>query len=194
MRLIAALMFAASPGAVSIAQSRPEINACGPMALCLMLQLEGRPGGPQAVVSHLPPRSSGGYSMWELREAAKAMGLTLTGVRVGRGDPAPDRPILALLDKKPDGHFVVVRPVGRTGKLVQVIDPVGQLEVLDASALYASPEWTGMALIPSRPNWPLRAGIAVGIGSLVTFARYLLLKVRWPGTGSWPPGGPSRGG
>lgn len=156
---------------------------CGPMALALLLRLEGFPGDARSIASHLPPRDPRGFSMLELREAAGPLGLKLTGVEIGRGDPTPDRPILALLDKKPDGHFVVVRPVGRTGKLVQVIDPVGRLEVLDASALYASPDWTGLALIPTRPNWPLRVGFGAGVGALLGLTWLLALKVRSPGRG-----------
>lgn len=182
--LVAALLLAASTDATN----RPEMADCGPMSLALLLRLEGISGEPRAIMDHLPPRPSGGYSMLELREAARPLGMNLTGVRIVRGGPTPDRPIIALLDKKPDGHFVVVRPVGRTGKLVQVIDPAGQLEVLDASALYASPEWTGLTLMPSRPNWPLRVGIALGVGALLTLARSFWLKVPGRGTGGSGPG------
>lgn len=51
---------------------------------------------------------------------------------------------------------MVVRPVGHTGKLVQVLEANTIPVIVDAKDLFSSPEWTGLALVPSRPNWPAR--------------------------------------
>lgn len=111
--------------------------------------------------------------MAELREAARACGLTLVGVRLPRSGHAPDRPALVFLEGEDHGHFLVVRPVGHSGKLIQVIDSIGDPVVMDAADLYASNQWTGLALVPVRPNWPLR--IAVGLMILSGFSFVLLL-------------------
>ncbi len=47
---------------------------------------------------------------------------------------------------------------------------------MDAVDLYASNLWTGLALIPIRPNWPLR--IAVVSMSAFGFSFALLLAAR----------------
>jgi hypothetical protein len=130
---------------------------CGTQALYTLLQLEGRPTDLRRLESHLPVPTPRGYSMGQLRDAAGFCGLELIGVRLRGGARAPDRPALAFLKRGPHGHFVVIRPVGHTGKLVQVIDPSGPIDVTDAANLYASREWTGLALIPARPNWSVRA-------------------------------------
>jgi hypothetical protein len=46
----------------------------------------------------------------------------------------------------------VIRPVGHSGKLVQVLDPNRDPEVLDADRLERSRSWTGLALVPRRSS------------------------------------------
>ena len=61
------------------------------------------------------------------------------------------------------GHFLVIRPVGHTGKLVQIVDSLQSPEVIDKSVLLASPEWTGLALVPGRISWtPVLVGGSLG--------------------------------
>ncbi len=60
--------------------------------------------------------------------------------------------------------------MGHSGKLIQIIDSTGEPIVMDAVNLYASPRWTGLALMPVRPNWPFRialGGLAVSGLTLV---------------------------
>ena len=91
--------------------------------------------------------------MKELKDAAAHLGLRLRGVSLPREPGVIDRPILAFLQGKSHGHFVVVRPTGHTGHLVQIIDDVGDPRVIDSTRLFAEPWWTSTALVPPRTNW-----------------------------------------
>lgn len=142
---------------------------CGALALHTLLSLEGRETSLQTIREHLPPPHPEGYSLAELKDAAKSCGLALVGVKLNRSDHAPDRSALVLTQLEEHGHFLVVRPVGHSGKLIQVIDPIGDPIVMDAADLYASRQWTGLALIPHRPNWPLRFAISSTVVSGLAF-------------------------
>jgi hypothetical protein len=146
---------------------------CGTIALHTMLMIEGsatRVVSLEKCLSRADPR---GYSMAQLRDAAGSCGLILTGVQLPRSDRAPATPALVLTNREGHGHFLVIRPVGHSGKLIQVFDSVGPPFVIDAAELCASREWTGMALVPSRINWPL--SIACGFLIVSTSTLVLLL-------------------
>ena len=149
---------------------------CGTLALYNLLRLEGRSTDLATIERHLPVTNGGRYSLKDLRDAARVSGLNLDGVQLAKSDKAPTQLALVHLDRKPDGHFLLVRPVGFTGKLVQVIDSTQEPFVLDAANLYASPEWTGLALVPSRPNWPVRAVGLVSIAAGLTLVVVGLLR------------------
>lgn len=134
----------------------PRTYDCGVMSLYHLLRLEGRPTDLETIERHLPSSKAGQYSLKELRDAARACGLTLNGVRLPASGRPPSGPALVHLDRKPGGHFLLIRPVGHTGRLVQLLDSTRPPYVQDAETLYASPEWTGIALVPSRPNQPAR--------------------------------------
>jgi ABC-type bacteriocin/lantibiotic exporter with double-glycine peptidase domain len=160
---------------------------CGTIALHTLLALDGRATPIDTLRTRLPAPSSRGHSMAELRDAARSFGLTLTGVKLSRSGRAPDRPALVFLKRDDHGHFLVVRPVGHSGKLIQIIDSTGDPIVRDAVDLYASPQWTGLALVPARPNWPLRVAVSLLTVSGLVFVVLLLasryLTVRGtPGT------------
>ncbi len=99
--------------------------------------------------------------MKELREAARSFGLRLDGVFIGKKAELIDRPILVFLKVDRKGHFLVVRPVGHTGKLAQVIDSNQQTRVMEKSDLVASDQWTGLVLAPRRTDWSLALTIAI---------------------------------
>ncbi len=90
--------------------------------------------------------------MADLRDAARAHGLVLTGVTLRRDGAAPDRPALVFMKREGHGHFLIIRPVGHSGRLVQIIDTIGDPSITDAAELYATPQWTGIALVPTRHN------------------------------------------
>jgi Peptidase C39 family len=130
---------------------------CGTMALGTLLLLEGRQTEPAVLLANLRPSSAAGPSLQELRDAAAACGLTLRGVILNKDERAVDRPMIVFLKRPGHGHFCVVRPVGHTGKLAQVIDPNMPPYVTDKHVMFAAPEWTWIALIPDRrPAWGLR--------------------------------------
>ena len=151
---------------------------CGTLALYNLLALEQQRTDLPRLVASLVPLRPDGYSMRELRHAARNLGLHLDGVKRSR-NLAPDRPMLAYVRRGDHGHFLVVRPIGHTGKLVQVIDANLDPFVMDAAELYASSEWTGLALVPARPYWPAWiAGVLAGAAALVLAAGWLVPRLR----------------
>lgn len=153
----------------------PESGAydCGTLALYHLLRMEGRPADLTAIGSHLPAMPPAGYSMLELKDAARACGLRLSGIRLK--DPARelDRPVIAFLKR---GHYVVVRPVGHTGKLVQVLNGIEPTRIIDKDVLFASSEWTGLVLAPGRTGWV--DGVVVLLGSLSGLSLLVWLRPR----------------
>jgi hypothetical protein len=146
---------------------------CGTLALYHLFRIEGRPVELAAIGLHLPALPPAGYSMLELRDAAKACGLRLSGVRLK--DPAPklDGPMIAFLKR---GHYVVIRPVGHTGKLVQILNGVERTQVMDKGSLFASSEWTGLVLAPRRSGWG--EWVIVPLASLSGLGLLLWLRPR----------------
>ncbi len=142
------------------------IYDCGTLALFTLLQLEGRPTSLRRLESILPAPNPRGYSMKELQDAARARGLNLVGALLKKDSKAIDRPMIMYLKQGEHGHFIVVRPVGPSGSLVQILDPNLRPDVIDKSDLFAAREWSGLTLMPSRPNWPSRIGWTLGACSL----------------------------
>lgn len=128
-------------------------NDCGVSSLFVLLKLMGSGVDISELEESLPTRHAEGYSMKELRDGAKAKGLHLRGVRL-RSPVDLKTPAIVFLSDGRHGHYVVVRPVGPSGKLVQVIDPNSPPEVMDRQALANLPRWTGFALLPAEPIWP----------------------------------------
>jgi hypothetical protein len=150
---------------------------CGLIALWYLARLEGRPMGFSRLAAELPRSSPAGYSMAELRNGARRLGMALDGVQFRTIGRVPDRPAIVLMRRARHGHFVVIRPVGHSGKLVQVIDNARDPCVVDFTRLYTSREWTGFALIPQRTNWTativlgLASGAVVGAGAITLYAK-----------------------
>lgn len=137
--------------------------SCGATALTLLCRLEGLRPDLSAVAARLPSGSDESCALSELRAAAKALCLPTRAVRLGRGDWPLDRPALIHLARGPKGHFVVIRPVGHTGKLVQVLDGLDQVEVTDFDRLVDRPSWTGAALVPTRRDRWVRDRVILGL-------------------------------
>jgi hypothetical protein len=143
---------------------------CGVNALYVLLRLEDRPVTLDRLEAALPPHHPDGYSMAELATAGGRLGLELEGVRFAKGDRALDRPAIAFLKDTRGGHFAVLRPVGTTGTMVQVIDPPYAPWIADYDRVLAAKSWTGRVLIPSDP-WSIRhavllAAVAIGLSLL----------------------------
>jgi hypothetical protein len=164
---------------------------CGVLALFTLLRLEGSQLSLREVRARLPSASVDGFSFEQLRNVAALFGVRLLGVKIGGKLSQLDRPALVLLGTGRHGHFAIVRPVGRTGKLIQLIDSVTGEFVLDTAHLLAHPGWTGLALIPERPNWPARiAGalaVALGLALAAMIVVPRLRRKRHVLAGSSPP-------
>ncbi|MGC8643131.1 MAG: cysteine peptidase family C39 domain-containing protein [Isosphaeraceae bacterium] len=148
---------------------------CGILALRQLAKLEGRGEALERLRAALPAPRAEGYSMKDLRLASLACGLRLTGVFLGKDERAIDRPMLMYLRRGSRGHFLVVRPVGVTGKLVQLIDSVRAPEVMDKSELFSSREWTGLALVPNPPRWASRP-VALALSAAALAAVVLVCR------------------
>ncbi len=164
-------------------RSRPPFD-CGVLAIHTLSKLMGRPIELDLLRRHLPPTPPGGYSMKELRDAAGTCGLGLVGVRLTKDERSIDRPMVLYLDRGEHGHFLVVRPIGHTGKLVQMIDSVSPPVVLDKTALLNTREWTDLALIPDGGDWSGRsifrnsAVLALLFCSAWLLARFVRLSLK----------------
>lgn len=149
--------------------------SCGAQSLFLLASLEGVSLDFTKLETCLPEPGPGGYSMLELREAASRLGFRLIGVRIEQIESAIDRPMIAFLNRPPHGHFVVIRPIGHTGRLVQVLDPSAEAYVVDAGRLFRSKDWTGAVLMVDQPDWVSRFGglllISAGVGTAIRFWR-----------------------
>lgn len=149
-----------------------DVVDCGTLSLGALLTLEGYPVEPDLLLARLRASSPAGPSLEELRDAAATYGLRLRGVHLDKDERAIDRPMIVFFRRTGHGHYQVVRPLGHSGKLVQVIDPNWSPAVVDKAALFSAPEWTGIALIPERrPGWAVRiawglvgGGAVAGLG------------------------------
>jgi Peptidase C39 family len=172
LRLIVILSLA-HPACASASQQDEHIRLdCGVNALYILLNLEGRAVALERLVSALPPRRPDGYSMAELAAASQSLGLHLDGVRFAKGDEALDRPAIAFFKDARGGHFAVLRPVGTTGTMAQVIDPPHVPWITDYDRLLVTRPWMGRILLPREP-WTRRyalplilAGAAIMVASV----------------------------
>lgn len=158
---------------------------CGVNALYLLCQIEGRPVELAQVTRGLPTRDPRGFSMMELARAAEAVGLPLDGIEIRRGEVSIDRTGIAYLSDGGDGHFVLVRPIGTTGKMVQVLDPPSFPRVMEYQELTSVKSWTGRMLVPrtsclSHYFLPLVTG-ASGVTLLIASVCQRAAKGRGPG-------------
>jgi peptidase C39-like protein len=153
---------------------KTEIWDCGVLALYQLLRLEGRPSDLDQLRQALPGPSPKGYSLLDLRRAASVRGVRLDAVVLPKRRSAFTKPALLFVKREKEGHFMVVRPVGHTGRLVQVLDGDREPAVFDAEWLFASPSWTGLALVPHRTNY-----VGLAAGGLTATCLVALGFLRW---------------
>ncbi len=175
--LTAAYLVAVSSRADEPALPPSAAYDCGFTALFYLLRLEGRAASIEQLQARLPQQRPAGYTMLELRDAAAACGLATSGAHLKSHVDMPDRPGLTFVKRGAHGHYIVVRPVGHSGKLVQVFDQSRVPHVLDRSALFASPGWTGLVLMPERPAWRARLGATlliapIGLLTPILYSRF----------------------
>ncbi len=150
---------------------------CGTLSLYMLLGLERNLVDFPALAAAMPGGPYRSHSLKELGEVAGRFGLTLCGRQLSSESFPRDRPLIAHLDRKPHGHFVVVRFVGHSGHLVQILDPSDVPRIIDLDKLIASPEWTGMVLSPCRGMSIGRILLACG---LAISAFLFCFKGFWP--------------
>ncbi len=153
-----------------------ETMDCGTLALTQLLEIEARPSDWNLVAARLGPTPRGGHSMSELRDVASQLGLTLSGVQLMLQQQPLDRPALVMVKRRDAGHYLVIRPVGTTRQLVQILDGVQAPEIMDVTELVALPGWTGLALIPHRIGWSRWALGSLGAIFTSIFAWSVLKK------------------
>jgi ABC-type bacteriocin/lantibiotic exporter with double-glycine peptidase domain len=124
-----------------------EPSDCGVSALYALLKVEGRSVKLTVVHQSLADQAEGLVTMRDMRDAATGLGLVLEGRKLTE---RPSRPTIAHV-KLGSGHFLVVRPVGTTEKLVQVLDGQRLPFVIDWENLARSELWSGVGLTP-RPG------------------------------------------
>lgn len=171
---LALFAVAAGDTTPTVRPEAPPID-CGPSALYLLLRIEGLEADLSDLARSLPPQPDSGTSMKELREEATGRGLRLRGVRLRPGERL-EGPSIAFMSDGAHGHFIVVRPVGHSGNLVQVLDPNEMPIVLECEALDSLPRWTGLALVRETPNWPTRAAVLLTILTGLSFILKGVLK------------------
>ena len=143
---------------------------CGSLALYHLLRLEGRPIDLDRLTAALPSPGAEGLSFLDLRDAAGHLGMPLDAVVLTKQRSAIAAPVLAFIKVEHEGHFLVVRPIGHTGNLVQIIDGERTPIVVEAARLYSSTGWTGLALIPRRNNYFIITALAISLVCFIAIA------------------------
>ena len=150
---------------------------CGLRSLFILLQLQGLAIHLDAIEQLLPASGSKGHSMADLQDAARGVGLRLKGIRVRERDLPLDRSSIAYMNYQGDGHFIVLRPVGTTGTMVQIIEPPNAPRIVDYTDLLAHPAWTGKLLVPESTTehffpWIVGAGVGmIAASASIVFRR-----------------------
>ena len=149
------------------AEPAPVGLDCGSASLLVLHHVQGLSTDIRAIKRALPKIPDRGYTMLDLQSASSRIGLPLKGVELKKVHGAIDRPMLLFMARKEHGHFLVIRPVGHSGKLVQTIDWMADSDVFDQSELFASPGWTGLALVPSDSRRLHAAQFLLGSSSVL---------------------------
>jgi len=181
---VACILFLMSHPASAESASDVEtrnLSDCGTNALFLLLELTGHPQPLETVLEHLPARHPDGFSMLELQQAAQRCGLRTVGRALTRQELPLKRPVIAHLEPHGTsaGHFVVLVPVGRTGTMVQMIDPPYPAVIVDYDRVFH-----GKEAIPILEPRTLIQSIASSqilillTASLLLFVCFLIPSVR----------------
>jgi hypothetical protein len=149
--LLSALLIPTATAITGRAESVYNPPDCGTNALFLLMKLEGVAVGLNEIQSALPPPHEFGYSMLELQSAGQRCGLNLVGRTFGPAGVPLSGPVIAYRPghKPASGHFVVLRPVGSSNTVVQVIDPPYAPRVIDYPALFGGTARPVMILRPT---------------------------------------------
>lgn len=124
------------------AHSEEDLSSlsCGPNSLYVLLELTGRHTDMKDLLRTLPAVHPKGYSLLELQGAGRQRGLDLWGGYLTRENIPLDRPVIAFFDgsQARSGHYAVLVPVGRTGTMVQLIDPPYYPMIIDYTSIISA--------------------------------------------------------
>ncbi len=137
---------------------------CGPQTLYMLLRLQDRAVSMHEVRRALGPgRGAHGHSLGGLAKGSAGFGIPLDAVRLPRNERTITTAAIAFLKRNGVGHYVIVRPAGHSGTLIQVVDPAdGQPAVVDYRDLVELPGWTGFALVPkSHDGQAIRVALSI---------------------------------
>lgn len=164
------------------AEFSPTENDCGIRALFLLLRAMDIDTSFEDIRTALPPPSFEGYSIAELREASRKLGLSL---RVERLDPKSygiGQPMIAYLEQPSGGHFVFIRPLGKSDRIIQVLEYPFAPKIMDLDYFISHTGWSGIATIPrSGRTMPLLAIIALVLVMGMAVGLLLLGKLKGRG-------------
>ena len=169
---------AIGPESVLSVEEPPKMDSwdCGAVALYHLLHLTGRSADLNELRSVTRTPGAEGHSFRELRQAARHFGLPLVAVVLPKRRSAIQGPVLLFVKMGREGHYLVVRPVGHTGHLVQVLDGARPPDVIDVERLFDSPSWTGLALVPRGSNHLAMAAGGLGLACLAAFVSRLWMR------------------
>jgi ABC-type bacteriocin/lantibiotic exporter with double-glycine peptidase domain len=134
-------------------QEQCEID-CGAIALYECLALHGMKADLEVIARELPVTGGRGRAMYDLMRVGRRLGLPLEGSRVDSVLEFPDTACVIYLKLPAGGHYVVGRPVGFTGKLIQILDGYQEPAVVAKQELIRSIGWTGLTL-RAKSRWTL---------------------------------------
>jgi hypothetical protein len=160
------------PGSAPGVEEPPRMDSwdCGTVALYHLLHLSGRFADLDELRSVMGAPGAEGHSFRELRQAAGHFGLPLDAIVLPKQRSAIQGSVLLFVKLGREGHFLVVRPVGHTGHLIQVLDGDRPPTVIDAERLFDSPSWTGLALVPRRSYHLVIAAVGTAFACMAALA------------------------
>jgi ABC-type bacteriocin/lantibiotic exporter with double-glycine peptidase domain len=150
---------------------------CGIRALFLMLQTQKLDISIDELRSQLPKPSSQGYSIGEMRKASRQLGLSLIAEQIELPKQKMNQPAIVYLQRPNEGHFIFIRPVGETGRMIQVLEYPFAPKVMDLDYFVTHSGWKGIALFPAPSFSTLNAVVvSVGISSVAFLVIYLIRR------------------
>ena len=129
-----------------------QLYDCGTLSVRNFLALHGKSVPLHVITEKLPTPCPDGFTIKQFRDAIRSLGIKVNGVKIPRQAKALDREMLMLLKHDTHGHYVVIRPVGPSGTLIQIVDGLEPPRVLEKTKLVDGESWTGIVLSTYQDN------------------------------------------
>jgi hypothetical protein len=121
---------------------------CGVRALYSLFQLEQHPISLERLLASLPKRDPKGYSISELSKCANSNGMNVKAIQLDKNHSRLNRPIIVLYLIRDQGHYLLINPIGISGKLVQTIEYPYPPKIISYQNLFNNLAFTGRAIVP----------------------------------------------